>query len=235
MSYKVERIGRSAAVISSLILSALLLNLWVLNADAEERKEQIPVSQFSAHQFMPVEQDWFDQALELFTMKASRGASLAAADSGLDLDAINRNGKPFAYVHINELFVIDKRGRIIASADSCSHYNLPIITGSTFLVDEKQKMLVDDGSQNAIELLRHINKQKDLEPLLSEIKISDNGIIAYFGFSKVIPVIFGEGGWQQKINNLIAYQTQLGGSDLAEIAAYLDLRIEDRIIVKKNV
>lgn len=235
MSPKVDRIGRAAAVISSLILSALFLNLWVLSADAEEQREKIPTSQYSSKQFTPDEPTWIERAIDYVSMARQSGNTVPAHAIGSELGPLNRGGKPFAYVFTDELYIIDKRGRIIASADSCSHYNLPIISGSSFYIDEQQKMLVDAGAQNAIELLSEIQKYSELEPLLSEIKVHNNEVIAYLSFSNVIPVIFGEGEWQQKIDNLIAYQRQLGGSELAKIAAYLDLRIENRIVVKKNV
>lgn len=235
MSQKIERIGKSAAVITSLILCALVLNLWVLNADATEPRETIPSSQILPHEVLPAEPGWIERAYGFLMKPTRQGEAVPAADMGHDLQAVNRAGKAAAFILLDELMVIDKKGRIIAAADSCPHYNLPIISGSQFYIDEKQKMLVDRGAKNALELLSEIRTRRELWPLLSEIKVKDNEVIAYFGFGHVIPVIFGEGGWEQKIDNLIAYQNQLGGSDLGKMAAYLDLRIEDRIVVKKNV
>jgi len=235
MSQKIDRIGKSAAVITSLILCALVLNLWVLNADATEQRETMPTSQILPHQVLSDEPGWAERAYSFLMKSTKQGKAVPAAEMEQDLQAVNRAGKAAAFVLLDELMVIDKKGRIIASADSCRHYNLPIISGGPFYIDEKQKMLVDQGAKNALELLNEIRKRSELWPLLSEIKVKDNEVIAYFGFGHVTPVIFGEGGWEQKIDNLIAYRKQLGGSDLERIAAYLDLRIEDRIVVKKNV
>ena len=79
MSPKVDKIGRSAAVISSLILFALLLNLWVLKADAEEQNEQIPTTQFAAHNVEPAQDHWMDQAVEIFSFYRESGASVPAS------------------------------------------------------------------------------------------------------------------------------------------------------------
>lgn len=235
MNKKIDRIGKSAALITSLILFALMLNIWVLKADATEQRETMPVSQILPHQHLSVEPGWAERVYGILIKSTKQGKAVPAAEMGHDLQAVNRSGKAAAFVLLDELMVVDKKGRIIASADSCPHYNLPIISGSLFYIDEKQKMLVDRGSQNALELLSEIRKRKELWPLLSEIKVNDSEVIAYFGFGRMLPVIFGEGGWEQKIDNLIAYQRQLGGSDLEKLAAYLDLRIKDRIVVKKNV
>ncbi len=235
MSQKVDRVGRMAAAITSLVLCALLLNLWVLNAGAEEHRETIPKVRFSQYGFLQPKQNWLEKAAGLISLSTSTGLAVPAVEIEHDLESVNRRGKAVAFINLEKLYLIDKTGRIIAPADSCPHYDLPIISGSGFLVDEKQKKLVDDGAQNALALLREIQKKSQLKPLLSEIKVKDSEIIAYFSFGKVIPVIFGQGGWKQKIDNLIAYHIQLGGGDLTRQAAYLDLRIEDRIVVKKNV
>ncbi len=235
MSQKVDRMGRLAAVVTSLVLCALLLNLWVLNAGAEEHRETIPKAQFSPYRFSPPKPSLLEKASELISLSTSKGLAVPAIDIEQELESVNRRGKAVAYVKLEELYLVDKQGKIIASADSCPHYDLPIISGNDFLVDEKQKKLVDEGAQNALALLREIRKKNELEPLLSEIKVKNKEVVAYFAFNDVIPVIFGKGGWKEKLDNLIAYHLQLGGSKLTGMAVYLDLRIEDRIVVKKNV
>ena len=234
MNHKIDRIGRTAAVISSLILCALLLNIWVLNAGAEERHETILKTHYYSGPVEPVEQKWIEKVYD-FTLSFRTSADLIAGENTEKLHKINRRGNPFAYVLLDKMYIVDRHGRIIASADSCAHYDLPIISGENLSIDENQYVLDDAGSKAAIELLHEIQKHSEIEPLVSELKVSNSGIIAYFNMGRVIPVIFGQGGWTQKLENLIAYEKQLGSSELATQALWLDLRIKDRIILKKNV
>jgi len=48
-------------------------------------------------------------------------------------------------------------------------------------------------------------------------------------------VIFGRDDWHGRINNLLSYIQQCGTSELIAKTLFLDLRVEDRIIVKKRV
>jgi hypothetical protein len=232
---KIERIGRLAAVFSSLILSALLFNLWVLNATANEPSPKIAETE-AENYMMPAapKRSMVQRVIDVILQTGTATAAIPSSEFAEDLVS-PRFLKPVAFVYMDQLYLVSKTGRIIGSADSSDVYDLPIISGDAFEVDSDGKRLIDETSKQALALLADIQRNYALEPILSEIRVKDDNVIAYLNIGKVMPVIFGQGAWEQKINKFISYQKQLGASELTREARYLDLRVENRIVVKKNV
>ena len=239
MNQKIDRIGRTAAIMSSIVLIALLFNLWVLNATATEESRKVPQQQPMPYVPETEKTSWVDRIYEALTPAPNSADAVPVVQVSEELGksriAKTRFGKPVAYVNIDKLYLISKSGVIIGPADSCEHMDLPIFNSSSFLVDEERGMLVDVGTQNALRFLAQIQKEYTLRSLLSDIKIIDGELIAYMNLGRVVPVKFGQGDWDEKINKMVSYQKQLGASELTRQALYLDLRIKDRIVVKKNV
>jgi len=232
---KIDKIGRIAAILSSIFLSALLFNLWVLSATAVEKPvvpKQQPVSFV-----MPVEREhsWIQKIYDVVIQKGTAAAAIPAQEFEKELVSGSRFGKPVAYVNIDKLYLITKSGKIVGAADSCEHYDVPIISSDSFLINKEGTYLVDSGTKDALQLLSEIQKNYAVKSLLSELKIKENSIIAYMNLGRVMPVIFGQGDWDEKINNFISFQKQLGASELVRKALYLDLCVENKIIVKKKV
>ena len=227
---KIERIGRIAAVFSSIVLSALLFNLWVLNATADEHSPNITETETENYMMPAAPQTSLFQRIIDAIMQTGTASSEFAEDL-----VSPRFLKPVAFVNMDKLYLVSKTGRIIGSADSSDVYDLPIISGDSFEIDSDGKRLIGDASKLALALLADIQRNYALEPILSEIRVQDDNAIAYLNIGKVMPVIFGQGAWEQKINKFISYQKQLGASELTREARYLDLRVENRIVVKKNV
>lgn len=218
-------------VLSTIVLSALLFNLWVLNATALEK----PVTLAKEEDFFPPAERKASLLQRVYDILTPAAAAIPPAELEKELASAPRAGKPVAYVNIDKLYLINRNGKIIGSADSCRHYDVPIISSDAFLVNETGTQLVDEGTQNALQLLAEIDKNYAARSLLSELKITERNIIAYMNLGHVKPVIFGQGAWDEKIDNFIAYHKQLGASELTQQALYLDLRIKDKIIVKKSV
>jgi len=235
MNQNIERVGRAAAVFSSIVLIALLFNLWVINATAVEEPNRGPAPEGDSYFVLQEEKDsWTRRLYDDVLHMGSAPAVIPATEFAEDL-APKTFGKPVAYINMKGLYLISKTGRILASADSAGYYDLPIISSDSFSLDAEGVRLCDDGTKDALELLAEIQKNYALKPILSEIKIKGDNIIAYMNLGNVLPVMFGRGAWDEKINNFISYQKQLGASGLTRQAAYLDLRVENRIVVKKNV
>jgi hypothetical protein len=232
---KIDKIGRVAAILSSIFLSALLFNLWVLSATAVE--EPVVPKQQPVSFMMPEEQkeSWIEKIYDVVIQKGTAAAAIPAREFEKELVSGSRFGKPVAYVNIDKLYLITKSGKIVGAADSCEHYDVPIISSDSFLINNEGTHLVDSGTTNALQLLSEIQKNYAVKSMLSELKIKDDNIIAYMNLGKVLPVIFGQGDWNEKINNFISFQKQLGASDLVRKALYLDLCVENKIIVKKKV
>ncbi len=235
LNQKIERIGRTAAVFSSIVLVALLFNLWVLNATAVEAPARSPKMQADAHFVLEEKKaSWLQRLYDDVLSPGRATAAIPATEFVEDLSP-KRFGKPVAYINMDGLYLISKTGRILCSADSSGYIDLPIISSDSFVLDEAGERLIDDGTGDALILLAEIQKNYALKPILSEIKVKGENIIAYMNLGHVMPVVFGRGDWDQKINNFISYQKQLGASELTRQAVYLDLRVENRIIVKKSV
>lgn len=235
LNQKIEKIGRTAAVFSSIVLVALLFNLWVLSATAVEEPSRAPHMPSDAHFVLEEKKEsWVQKIYEDVLSNGTASAAIPATELVENLSP-QRFGKPVAYINIDGLYLISKTGRILYSADSSEYMDLPIISSDSFQLDDDGVRLIDDGTTDALALLAHIQKNYALKPILSEIKVKGDNIIAYMNLGNVMPVIFGRGAWDEKINNFISYQKQLGASELTREAAYLDLRVENRIVVKKSV
>lgn len=228
---KIDRIGRTAMVLSTIVLSALLFNLWVLNATALER----PATLAKEQDFFAADERKASLLQKAYDLLTPDPVAIRPAELEKELASAPRAGKPVAYVNIGKLYLINRSGKIIGAADSCRHYDVPLISSDSFLVNERGTHLVDEGTTSALQLLAEIEKKYAAQSLLSELKIKERNVIAYMNLGHVMPVIFGQGSWDEKIDNYIAYHKQLGASELTQQALYLDLRIKDKIIVKKSV
>ncbi|MBN1482054.1 cell division protein FtsQ [candidate division KSB1 bacterium] len=233
VNQKIERFGRLAAVLSSIVLSALVFNLWVLKATASEPKMRRAEPHPNMGAFEEEKTLWLQKLYNSIVQSGTATAAIPASEIS-DL-APSNFGKPVAYVNIDKLYLITKTGKIMGAADSCEFYDLPVISSDSFLLEKNGRRLIDQGTKNALHLLGELENNDALKSFVSEIKIEDKNLIVYMNLGKVIPVLFGEGGWEQKIKNFVSYQKQLGASELTKKALYLDLRVENHIIVKKNV
>lgn len=224
---KIDRMGRGAAVVTSLVLFALLVNLQVISASADQSEPEIPALKINRSGIQP------------------ESVTAYAADSGRTLrnDGVSRfvqkmtfpfGTKPIAYVLQKHLYVVDAQGRVIGRADSLKVRDLPVISGKSVRLDAECRNLVDETSLEALELLRRFETQPVLAPLVSGIEVKKGGLIAYMNFGHVLPVIFGSGMLADKVENLTDFYFQLGADNLMLKARYLDLRVEDRVVVKKN-
>lgn len=231
---KIESIGRPAAVFSSILLGALLFNLWVLKATALEPKFKQSEPYPSIYVPEAGKKNWLEKLFENVLQSGTATAAIPAAEISADLAPMNF-AKPAAYVHIDKLYLITRSGKIMGAADSCDSFDLPVISNDSFMLDKNGRKLIDAGTRDALRLLGDLESSYVLKNLVSEIKINEKNLIVYMNLGKVIPVMFGQGAWKEKINNFISYQKQLGASELNQKALYLDLRVENRIIVKMDV
>ncbi|MDZ7371845.1 MAG: hypothetical protein ONB12_11800 [candidate division KSB1 bacterium] len=220
MNEKLYRIGLHAVIITSLILFALLLNLRIMTAQATQAEPEVP------------------NRMQL----QEKTAAVKTAEDGTEgwIDKLaerlpNPWGKrPIALIALPELFAVDAGGRVLGPADSLGLCDLPLLTVRQDMIDWDRKMLIDETALDALKLLRLINDREELAPLVSGIKVQRDQVIAYINLGKTLPVIFGTGNWEQKVENLVEYYRQLGADHLTRQAKSLDLRVEGRILVKRN-
>lgn len=220
MNDKLYRIGLHAVIITSLILLALLLNLRIMTAQANQAEPEVPDRTQLQEKTVTVRQaedrteGWVDKLAERLP---------------------NPWGKrPIALIALPELYAVDAAGRVLGPADSLGIFDLPLLTVRQDMIDWERKALVDETALEALKLLRLINDREELAPLVSGIKIQRDQVIAFINLGKALPVIFGAGNWEQKVENLVEYYRQLGADNLTRQAQSLDLRVEGRILVKRN-
>ncbi|MDZ7317122.1 MAG: hypothetical protein ONB24_13470 [candidate division KSB1 bacterium] len=220
MNEKLYRIGLHAVIITSLILLALLLNLRIMNAQATQAEPDVP-----------------DRS-QLQDKPATARPSEEQAEGWVDKIAERLPAlwgkRPIALIALPELFAVDAAGRVLGPADSLGLYDLPLLTIRQDMIDWQRKALVDETALEALKLLRLINDREELAPLVSGLKVQRDQVIAFINLGKTLPVVFGSGNWEQKVENLVEYYRQLGADNLTRQAQSLDLRVEGRIVVKRN-
>lgn len=231
MSNKIDLIGRRAAVVTSLILFALLLNLQIIYAVAHESEPSLP----QLHNSSAAKDAGQREESARFTESGSNQKDGDGVSRLLDKVNLPFGSRPIAFVSQGKLFVIDSRGKILGRADSMKVRDLPVVSGKSIRLDLSRRCLADEAGLEALELIRRFESHPDVLPLISGVHVQNGSLIAYMNFGRVVPVIFGFGNLEDKIDNLVDYYHQLGADDLTRKAKYLDLRVEDRVVVKKNV
>ena len=232
MSQKIDKIGKASALISSLVLMALMLNLWIIDAIASD---QAGPPQKVHQRAEKVRKPLMDRVYQIFAPNLQAGESVPITEAQFESSVFALTGRPVAYVLHNELYLVNRHGKILGSSDSVQHVDVPIISGSSAQIDQEHQILTDEFTKRALSFVVEMEKFRNLHALVSEIKVLEENLVAYMNFGDVVPVIFGQDNWNEKIGNLESYYKQLGATDLNRQAAYLDLRFKDRVVVKKSV
>ncbi|MBN2413125.1 cell division protein FtsQ/DivIB [candidate division KSB1 bacterium] len=164
-------------------------------------------------------------------------ANLSFLEIQEKLKELNRKGKPFAFLSVKQLYLIDSRGNVLSLADSSSHYDLPVISGDSLKINFTTMTIRGKEFNEAIKLLKLLKKNNGLiYTYVSEVQIHDTiGLILYTNYAKGLPVIFGKGDLERKVAYLNAYHNEFGDSELSYKTKYLDIRIEGQIILKERV
>lgn len=225
--FDLDRFGQVGAIVSSLMLMAIWLNLWVLKTNAQEFN--IPISNFPQIEETPqlvqsVERNLFDS----HQRRPIRLRNIISRFAPEDKQAV-------AYIFSEKMFAINAEGMVLASADSLPNLNLPIISGVELQDIQPGEHIQDVEMMHALSFIECAAKHEFISPLISQIKANSEDLIVYFNWGRIVPVKMGIGNWSDKLNRLDAYYRQVGNTELTKSAKYLDLRVEDRIIVKKNV
>ncbi|RPH92686.1 MAG: cell division protein FtsQ [Calditrichaeota bacterium] len=231
MSNQFTRIGKSAAVITSLILFALLINIHIINAKADDGAGPLPKIQI--HEKRPASYS----SKELESASASEPTEGKNETLGHLAKRLNvlQSSRPIAYYLGDRLYVVDGQGKILGTADSLHTGDLPVISGRGLKLDSDRRCIAEPENSAVLALLSEFEDIVLLKPLVSGISVKNGELIAYMNFGRIVPVIFGHDHFEEKTGNLIEYYRQLGADELTRRAKYLDLRVEDRVVVKKNV
>lgn len=225
--FDVDGIGRVSAIVSSIMLMAIWLNVWVLKTDAHESStiQNFPRAEETPELVRAVEYDLPNDELH----KAVWVDNIISKIKPEEKQAV-------AYFFSDYMYAINSHGKVLAPADSMPHQNLPIISGIDVQNVEPGMVIQNEKMHRALLFIENAATNKLITPLISEVKGLDNGeLVIYLNWGHVVPVKMGSGNWADKLDRLQMYYQQLGNHDLTKSAKYLDLRIEDRIIVKKNV
>lgn len=143
--------------------------------------------------------------------------------------------KPLALVNAGKLCVINRDGDIIRSEPLLSDYDLPVLTGQQFVVDDKKGKIVGGNVSQCLYFLTTVcDFNFPLYNQISEVKMDDKlGMIAYLKKS-CLPVIIGNEYMNRKVAYLSAVLPELESKNLLDLALYLDIRLNGQVILKKR-
>jgi len=225
MNQKIDRLGRLAAVFSSLVLGALLLNLWYLNAVADEKEELTLFER--EHQITDDPQFDYNDVV----VRQKRILSGRIFENFKPISVLPASLNAIACVYIDSLYLVNGQGKL--EIVDTEKIDVPVLSNDNFIYENH--VLIDENSRKALDFIATLQTYHQLWPLISQVRVNEKSMIAYFNFGETIPVIFGRDDWHGRINNLLSYIQQCGTSELIAKTLFLDLRVEDRIIVKKRV
>jgi hypothetical protein len=225
-------LGRRFLFFGMALMTGLFIGWRLLQAHAPETRSRHTADDLRPQQISleaELMQSIRDNLTDLY-WKKGENFSLSLPEVRQVVKGFRHNGKPFAIIASKELYVADRRGRILAPLDSMASVDRPVITGDDFLIDMKSGRLTGGDMEDALLFLRLV----DLPCEISELHLGKRGLVAYLKYGRDLPVILGRGSIERKCEYLEAFFLQLGPSPLARRAKYLDLRIEGQIIVKEN-
>ncbi len=146
------------------------------------------------------------------------------------------SGDVIAYLSMGRLYGVDDQGRIIALSADEKHQDAPLLSGDGLQVDVKKKRISGRDFQEAVTLLQELEGENPtLQKRISEICLSrSSGLICYYNWADMIPIIIGRGAIKQKAKSLDVFFDQLANTALLDNTRYLDARLGDRIVLKRN-
>lgn len=228
MKLDFDKIGKTAALVSTLVLAALMINILILNAKTVDANGDKNMSKSVSYRT-------FDEGDPDLYNSISFSENESGSKKSAPKIKLLENNRPVALLKCDSTFLINQKGEIKNGSDSLYILDLPIITCNKVHIDTLNNRIVNEDVQEVLSFLRVLKKKPELFQLLSGIDTNSKGIVAYLNWGTVLPVIFGHGFWNEKIEYLDEYLHTLGSHELTLNAKYLDLRVNGRIVVKKNV
>jgi hypothetical protein len=228
-------LGKRVLFVSMAISFALFIGYHLLLARSNEGTE-VSLDEMATQAAQ--NQDWdLDGEPDLTDDESS--SSLIWLTSSLARVAFREpreRGDIFAYLSMGRLYGIDEQGRIIALTSEREHQDAPLLSGDGLKVDLKNKRLAGKDFLEAVQFLTELeNENPAVQRRISEVCISrKSGIILFFNWTDMIPIIVGHGLINQKVKSVDVFFDQLTNSGLLDNTRYLDVRLGDRIILKRN-
>lgn len=152
-----------------------------------------------------------------------------------DMSQLSSPERAVAFVKCDKMYIIDKNGHILALADSVAHVDLTVIFGEKLTVSESGLEIHGEELQTALKFITAISKYDIFAAQLSQIYIDNKyGLVAYMDWDNVIPVIIGKKNIADKIEKMESFYHNLRATSHLSQAKYVDLRLDDRAVIKKN-
>ncbi len=227
------KLGRHFLFYGLALTTALLITLQILELHSSGTNMVVP---YSLH-YKVGKNHLVQRIRQIFTKAAAEPVSLSNSALQQSIAKLSGAGSSFAYLSFHKLYVINSSGKILGLADSVAHKDMPLITADDFMVNPDNFNVSGESFAEALETVKEISQ---LDPIiraqLSEVNITkDFGLLLYMDWAKGIPVIFGNGSIERKVEYLDAFQRKWGMSKLVDEAKYVDLRVKGRIILKQRV
>jgi cell division protein FtsQ len=138
---------------------------------------------------------------------------------------------PRALILLEDLYLIDRYGKVFKRAEPKDRLDIPVLTGLTRkAIMERDKRALELVHQ-ALELLELLGQRKVFTPReVSEIHLSRQHGLTLFTLNEGIPIRLGSGEMEDKLNRLERVLPDLRRR--SEKVEYLDLNYPRKVVVK---
>lgn len=138
---------------------------------------------------------------------------------------------PRALILLEDLYLIDRYGKVFKRAEPKDRLDIPVLTGLTRkAIMERDKRALELVHQ-ALELLELLGQRKVFTPReVSEIHLSRQHGLTLFTLNEGIPIRLGSGEMADKLNRLERVLPDL--RQRSEKVEYLDLNYPRKVVVK---
>ncbi len=144
--------------------------------------------------------------------------------------------KPAAFVYNQKLLLVDREGVILPIPETSGHsWNLPLIYGFDGSIGKIGERTSSEQILKAIEVLEYVRFiRSPLLPMIAAIDVSNKKMMNLSLIKGGAKVRFDYRGYQDELYVLSRYiRNYLNWDQLADID-YIDLRFEDRLIIKNK-
>ena len=140
---------------------------------------------------------------------------------------------PQALILLEDLYLVDRNGKIFKKAETKDQLDLPVLTGVTRQQIMERDPVILDLIRQALDLLDLLKQRKIFTTLeVSEINLNKQKGLTIFTLNGGIPIRLGTGDLVEKINRLEKVLPDLQQKSME--VEYLDLNYSRKVIVKKK-
>lgn len=206
--------------ILSLALTAVGINYWMMHPVQNSSQTESTVQTAGSVQTNP------EQTGPQVTTESVQ------VDTKIEYEP-ERVSDAIAVLRMDQLYVVDEQGRVLAPADSIGLVDLPIVSGESLQIHRNQ--VQGDKWEQVLTLLKTMHQMQPLYTQCSELVVDQQyGIVVYMDWDRVMPVILGGENLEHHLHKLKILSKQRKAIPEMQSARYVDLRIKGRAVIKQS-